>query len=86
MPFLHSGPLTSLQTRGLTLRECLERGPGAIVGAAIHGTAFGQAPAFPKGAIIRTSRGFGKTLTVFLPKLKAARARSGRCREASPDG
>ena len=74
MPFLHSGPLTSLQTRGLTLRECLERGPGAIVGAAIHGTAFGQAPAFPKGAIIRTSRGFGRTLTVFLPKLRAAGA------------
>ena len=54
MPLLHTSPLTLLQTRGLTRRQALELGLGAIVGVAVQGSAFAQAPAFPKGAIIRT--------------------------------
>ena len=54
MPLLSTSPVTPLQTRGLTRRQALELGLGALVGTVVHTRAFAQTPAFLKGAIIRT--------------------------------
>jgi len=70
MPRHHASQLTSVRTDGLTRRQALERGLGALAAAAIlsrgvrlqadlasatfQGAASAQTPAFPKGAVIRT--------------------------------